>query len=445
MKTTPIVRALALAGLCCASLTPALADPASDRIDALEKRLAASARVIEQLASRVVELEKSGKPTAAQAAAPATAKSQAEAIASLQDNVSQLAAGMSQRGNDTGVPLHGFADVGAMWSSGDDPVELRGFHGGTLDIYLTPTFGERTKGLVELAVEYGPDGKAALDMERLQIGYTVSDGLTVWAGRFHTPFGLWNTSFHHGANLQTSITRPRFVDFEDKGGIIPAHSVGLWASGKARLDGSRLTYDAYVANGPSIGGRTLDYRANTDNSAGKMLGGNLGWQPGSVAGLSLGVHAFGSTVDAQDGNGAVLSSTRVRMVGAYAGYDEGDWEVIAETYHFGNEDAGGGGTRSSNAWFGQVGRTFGNLTPFVRLEQVALDSTDKYFISQESGRSYRRTAVGLRYALDPKVSLKFELSSTREDATSLIDEAGGLMPFTARSYQRAGFQYSVAF
>jgi hypothetical protein len=352
---------------------------------------------------------------------------------------------MNQRGNDNGVPLHGFADVGGMWSSGDDPAVLRGFQGGTLDIYLAPTFGERTKGLVELAFEYGPDGKAAMDTERLQIGYMVSDALTVWAGRFHTPFGLWNTSYHHGANLQTSITRPRFVDFEDKGGIVPAHSVGLWASGKARLGGSRLTYDAYLANGPSIGGRVLDYRAYTDNSAGKMLGGNLGWQPGSVAGLTLGVHAFGSTVDALDGNGAVLNSTRVRMVGAYAGYDENDWEVITETYHFSNADSGGGGTRSSNAWFGQVGRTFGNLTPFLRLEQVALDSADKYFISQESGRSYRRTALGLRYALDPKVSLKFELSSTREDATSLIDEAGGLVPFTARSYQRAGFQYSVAF
>jgi hypothetical protein len=445
MKTTPIVRALSLAGLCCAALTPALADTASDRIDALEKRLALSARVIEQLASRVAELEKSGKTAPAQAAAPANAQSQAEAIASLQDNVSQLAAGMSQRGNDTGVPLHGFADVGGMWSSGDDPVELRGFQGGTLDIYLTPTFGERTKGLVELAVEYGLDGKAALDMERLQIGYTVSDGLTVWAGRFHTPFGLWNTSFHHGANLQTSITRPRFIDFEDKGGIIPAHSVGLWASGKVRLEGSRLTYDAYVANGPSIGGRTLDYRAYTDDSAGKMVGGNLGWQPGSVAGLTLGVHTFGSTVGALDGNGAVLSSTRVRMVGAYAGYDENDWEVVAESYRFSNADTLGGASRSSNAWFGQVGRTFGSLTPFVRLEQVALDAADKFFTSQESGRSYRRTALGMRYALDPKVSLKFELSSTREDATSLIDEAGGPMPFTARSYQRAGFQYSVSF
>ncbi len=452
MKTTRIVQALALAGLCCASLPQALADTATDRIEALEKRLAASSRLIEQLAARVAELEKPGKPApAAAAAGPAAAttaevKSQAEAIAALQNNVSQIAAGLNQRGNDTGVPLHGFADVGGMWSSGDDPIKLRGFNGGTLDIYLTPTFGERTKGLVELAVEYGRDGVAALDMERLQIGYTVSDGLTLWAGRFHTPFGLWNTSFHHGANLQTSITRPRFVDFEDKGGIIPAHSVGLWASGKSRLEGGRVTYDAYVANGPSIGGRTLDYRAYTDNSANKMLGGNLGWQPGgSLSGLTLGAHAFGSTVDTLDGNGAVLNSTRLRMVGAYAGYDENDWETIVETYHFNNADVLGGNSHASNAWFAQVGRTFGSLTPFFRLEKVALDSADNYFASQESGRSYRRTALGMRYALDPKSSFKFELSSTREDAASLIDETGTVVPFSARSYQRTGFQYSVAF
>jgi hypothetical protein len=29
-----------------------------------------------------------------------------------------------------------------------------------------------------------------------------------WAGRFHSPYGYWNTAFHHGAQLQTSLLRP---------------------------------------------------------------------------------------------------------------------------------------------------------------------------------------------------------------------------------------------
>jgi len=343
--------------------------------------------------------------------------------------------------------VHGFADVGAAWSAGDDPIKLRGFNGGTLDLYLTPQFGDRVKGLVEIALEYGSDGgPLAVDMERLQLGYTVSDALTVWLGRFHTPFGLWNTSFHHGANLQTSITRPRFVDFEDKGGIIPAHSVGVWGSGKTALGGGRLTYDAYVSNGPRIVGATLDFGAYTDNSANKMGGFNLGYQPGGkLAGLAVGVHAFGSTVTAYDKASAAINDTRLRMTGAYLGYDEHDWEIIGETYQFANVNLGDNSRHASRASFLQLGRTVMAWTPFVRFENAALDPADNYFRSQASGRPYRRNAVGARYALDAKSSFKLELSNTRESAVDLIDDSGAIAPFTARSYRRGAFQYSVAF
>jgi hypothetical protein len=432
------------AGVCSAWTAPAFADAQGDRVQALEKRLDASVQLIEKLAARIAELERGPAPSPA-AAKPADA-AQTQAIAALQDSVNQISEGLNRRSADVGVPLHGFADVGAAWSSGKDPIPLRGFNGGTLDLYLTPQFGERVKGLVELAVEYGHEGVAAIDMERLQLGYTVSDALTLWAGRFHTPVGLWNTSFHHGANLQTSIFRPRFIDFEDKGGVVPAHSVGAWASGKTALGGGRVTYDAYLTNSHRIVNQTLDFGAYTDDRAGKMLGGNLGYQfSGALAGLTLGVHGFGTTVRVYDPDAAVLSSTKVRMAGAYLGYDENDWEVIGEYYRFSNADTEAGASRASDLAFVQVGRTFGAYTPFIRYEHVALNRGDNYFRSQLAGRSYRRTAVGLRYALDPKSSIKFELGDSRESAVGLIDATGALMPFDASSYRRGALQYSVAF
>ena len=449
MRPHPLLRALVLAGLCSTLLAPAWADAQSDRLDALERRQDTNARLIEKLTARLAELEGAGKAPAkpvGAAPAPASRPDQSQAIAALQQTVDQLAAGLTQRGSDNGLALHGFADVGGGWSRGDDPVKLRGFNSGTLDLYLTPQFGARTKGLVELAVEYAPDGSVALDLERLQIGYTVSDAITVWAGRFHTPFGLWNTAFHHGANLQTSITRPRFIDFEDKGGIIPAHSVGLWVNGKTALGAGKVIYDAYVTNGPSIGGRTLDYRGFTDDNANKMLGFNLGWQPsGALAGLTLGVHGFNSEVRVYDTANSVLSVSKLRMGGAYVGYDENDWEVIGEFYQFSNGDAAGGRSLGSRAWFAQVGRTFGSITPFMRAERSSLNPDDNFFRSQESGRGYHREAAGLRYALDPKSSLKLELSSTHENAIVQLDETGAAAPFAARSYWRGAFQYSVAF
>lgn len=348
--------------------------------------------------------------------------------------------------SERGIAVHGFADVGAGWSSSGDPSQLHGFNGGLLDLYLTPQFGPRVKGLFEIALEYGDDGALAVDMERLQLGYLVSDAVTVWAGRFHTPFGLWNTDFHHGANLQTAISRPRFIDFEDRGGIIPAHSVGVWASGKTAVGADKVSYDVFFSNGPRIANRTLNFNAFTDNDPGKMLGGNVGYLPsGGLRGLTLGVHAFGSTVRVYNTASTVISSTKLRMFGAYAGYDENDWEIISEAYRFANSDVTSGAKHNSSAWFTQVGRTFGAVTPFVRYEKTSLDGTDNFFRSQAAGRSYQRASLGARYALDGVSSLKIELGHTKESATTLIDEAGAAVPFNARSYRRAAFQFSVAF
>ena len=453
---SPLARALLAAGLGLALALPAQADAQSERLLQLEKRLESSLQLIDKLASRLAELERAPKSTSsatssattpAPTAASAAAAEQAQTVAALQASVNQLSDSLSKRGTDTGLPVHGFADVGGAWSGGKDPDKQRGFNGGTLSLYLTPQFGDRVKSLIELAIEYGSDGGVTLDLERLQMGYTVSDALTVWLGRFHTPYGVWNTAYHHGANLQTSVSRPRFLDFEDKGGILPAHSVGVWATGKTALGGGgKLSYDAYVSNGPSIQDRTLDFRAYTDNNGNKMLGFNLGYQAGgALTGLAVGAHGFGSKVQAFDSAGGVLSSTTLRMFGGYLSYDANDWEVLAEAYRFANTDAASGARRSSNAWFAQVGKELGNFTPFARFEKASLNPLDNYFISQASGRSYQRATVGLRYAIDAKSSFKLELGSTRERALTQLDADGAALPFAAANYRRAAVQYSAAF
>jgi hypothetical protein len=442
---------------------PAMADETKDRLQQVEKRLEDSLQLIQRLEARLVELEReraarisaAGSAPSAGASAPsfgmtaptpAQANAQGDAIQALRDEVNQLAEGLSKSPPDTGLPLHGFADVGAGWSKGTDPLRERGFGAGTFDLYLVPQIGDHVRSLIEVAFEYNSGGELEADVERLQIGYTLNDDLTVWLGRFHTPFGLWNTWFHHGANLQTSITRPRFIEFEDKGGIIPAHSVGLWASGKFGVGGDKVSYDAYVSNGPSIRKRQLDFNPFTDDNNNKMFGLNLGYHPsGLLYGLSAGVHGFSSIADEVTTSNDILSRTRLRMAGAYLGYDVNDYEAIAEYYHFFNSDVATGTRYPSTAWFAQVGRTFGSLTPYVRYERASLNPNDPYFTSLQTGRSYRRSVAGVRYALDSRSSFKFELSDTREYSVVLIDEVGLGVPFTGASYRRAAFQYSIAF
>jgi len=355
-----------------------------------------------------------------------------------------------------GVPLHGFLDVGYAIHSKDStnpalPGLPNGFNVGSLDIYLTPQFQGKVKTLIELIFENTPEGSLATDLERAQIGYTFSDAATMWAGRFHTPYGYWNTAYHHGAQMQTSVVRPRFLDFEDKGGILPAHMVGLWATGKVRAGGGRFTYDAYAGNGPKIAvdsnlttptipGGVLDPQTAGDNNHQAMVGFNMGYEFGGLAdGLRLAL--FGLRGDVED---VVLPTpsptpniTQLNMGGAALVYLEHDWEIMGEYYSFNNTDKSGGtGSHSSWADYLQVGMNFSGLTPYVRVEKTVLDQTDMYFAMQDNGQSYFRQSLGLKYDLNPSASLKFEVLNSK-----FADEMGR-EPYDYRSFLA---QFAVRF
>lgn len=437
----PAAWALALVLTACAC-APAAAGEQDDRIKALEQKLEESLRLIRSLSDRVQELERAQRPAGASTAA--SSPDAGNAIAALQNSVKEISEGLSRGGQDTGSPLHGFADVTATWGSRGDPQHRRGFGGGTLDFYITPQFN-RVKALFELNFEYEPDGEAVADVERLQLGYALDDALTLWAGRFHTPFGLWNTWFHHGVQLQTSATRPRFVDFEDNGGLLPAHSVGLWAGGKRPVGGSKLLYDVYVANGPRLHDRRLDFNPFNDNDGNKLVGANLGLQPAGRDGLTVGLHGFTSRVKSYDSADTLIGGTRVRMMGGYFGFDDDVWEAIGEYYHFDNRDLLDGGHHDSNVWFLHLARTWHRTTPYVRYERASLATGDRYFRSLPAGRSYERALVGARYELDPRAALKLELSHTREKEASLLDENGAAQALPAVRYRRIALQYSIAF
>lgn len=357
---------------------------------------------------------------------------------------------LAQAAEADGVPLHGFADAGFAAHS-KNSAEPKGFNVGSLDFYLTPQFDANVKGLIEIIFETTSTGEVATDLERLQMGYTFSDNATLWGGRFHTPYGYWNTGFHHGAQIQTAIMRPRFLDFEDKGGILPAHMVGLWATGKVRAGDGKFTYDVFAGNGPKIamGGDTVAQAPGTlsintagDNNHQAMVGFNLGYEfSGMADGLRLAVHMLRGDVDddsdATMPGSTALNKTEVSMAGGSVVYQENDWEVLGEYYRFNNKDKSGTtGSHSSSADYLQVGRAFNVLTPFLRVEKTVLSQQDNYFSMQESGQSYARQVLGLKYDLSQKSSMKFELLNSK-----FAGESGR----TASSYRSLLVQYAIRF
>lgn len=455
---------MAGAGLACTvAAGPSIADD-SARIRELEKKLERSMQMIESLSSKVNELETARAQSAkAPVAATASAEQQAR-VEALEKQVAQLGSGISRRSFEDGIPVHGFADVGLSHSGEHNPIfgkGRKGFNVGSFDLYLTPQFGDRVRSLIELVFEVDHDGDVATDLERLQIGYAFSDAAVAWGGRFHTPYGYWNTAFHHGAQIQTSLSRPRFLDFEDKGGILPAHTTGSWLTGNLPLAGNRFGYDLYVGNSATLkvdntsttlstnnasafnsqvsaggyaGGGTLNMKMNGGSSGSYMAGFNTWIEPRAIDGLRLGLHGLGGTIkdDSDDRN-----RTRLNMLGGYAVFSDDRWEILGEYYHFNNRDlSGSSGNHTSRAGYLQAGYAFGKWTPYVRGERASLNQRDNYFAVQEYGRSYRRYVAGLRYDLDPKAALKIELSkTTQEDLGSTGDDR----------YGTAQVQYSIRF
>jgi hypothetical protein len=432
----------------------------TDRIAALEQKLDQSLQLIRQLSARVQALEAQATPTAqapaapragragaapsaaavtaatgpaGSAAPPATLADTAQRLAQVEQTVNQMAASAGQHAEDTtGMPMHGFADVGVGNHNAQFP-QYQGADIAELDFFLTPRLGSRTRALFELNFEVGEDGSVGVDLERAQIGYQFSDSATVWLGRFHTPYGYYNTAFHHGQQIATSLRRPRFIEFEDHGGVMPAHTVGGWLTGSQRFGDQKLTYDLFIGNSQSVTGGILNMQNPGNTRGSTIIGGNVGvLLSGVLDGLKVGVDAFQTRIEDRDLTPSPF--TRVRSYGVYTAYDTDTWEEIGEFHVFDNHDlTGGTGSHRSDAGFLQIGYRAGRFTPYGRYERGSFQQSDNYFAALRHGESYYRNALGVRFDVDLVSALKLELAETH---------------FTDRDvnkYDEALLQYAIRF
>ncbi len=377
-------RAMALGVALSTASLPAAADSVSDaKLEELQKKLDQSMKMIEALGARVKELEghASMGPVAA-GAAPAPNPQRLEAV---EQKVAQIeTANATRQSDDSGLPIHGFADVNVGNHNLYFPY-AKGTNVGSLDFYLAPKLGDRVVSLAELIFETGPDGHVGTDLERFQIGYQFNDQATVWVGRFHTPYG-----------------------------VMPAHTTGVWVTGAQREANGKFLYDFYVGNGQQIQGGTLDMQTGGNGHGAAIAGTRLSYQftGGAVDGLLVGVNGFTDKVNDDSSTNPAL--VRLNMVGAYAVYDTDTWEHIIEAYSFHNKNLNGSpGTHRSEAWFAQFGYRAGWGVPYIRYERAMLDQSDPYFNEQTFGASYYRSALGVRFDINAKASIKFEVAHTR--------------------------------
>lgn len=325
--------------------------------------------------------------------------------------------------------FRGFGDVTFTESTKTDN-DQGAFALGQLDFYATQRIDERSDVFVEVVVEADDTGEFVIDLERLQLGYLVNDYLKVRAGRFHNTLGFWNTEYHHGAQLQTTIGRPEFLEFEDDGGILPSHMVGIWATGRYRTAPATFNYGVMVGNGSKVQDGALDPNNASDNSGNKAVTLRLTVEPEAVSGLALGLSAGSSVVSGFSGSDEVMR-VKQRILEFDVTYFRKPFEFMAEYYMIRNkDDFGAGDSHTSSAYYVQGGYWLTErFIPYARYEKVSVKEEDPYFTALGTADS-NRVIAGVRYDLS--------LSNTVKAEVRFIDDG-------SQDFEEYALQWAIAF
>ena len=215
---------------------------------------------IDQLEARVRQLEAERQPAPVVSPAPGPAQRSAPPVNEAEQQAeSQAESAVPERMDlsKTLLRLRGFGDITLHGDTRKG--NTTAFTLGQLNLFVTSDISEKFKFLSEIVFEGGPDNiygvtrgeinTFSVDVERYLIQYSYNDYLNVAAGRFHTAIGYYNTAYHHSTWFQTTTGRPLLFQFEDRGGILPVHTVGVSASGLIPSGRLGLHYVAEVGNG----------------------------------------------------------------------------------------------------------------------------------------------------------------------------------------------------
>ena len=290
-----------------------------------------------------------------------------------------------------------FGDISYVASDRKIP---SGFALGQAVAHTIVSFTDRLNYFAEFSATAQPTGYA-FEVERSILRYDFDDALKISAGRYHTPIGYWNTAFHHGAWLQTTVSRPEMVKYGSQ--LIPTHFVGAVAEGSLPSGELGLQYMAGIGNG----------RSGTISRAGDAgdVNGSRAWtvalsaRPEALFGAQMGVGYYRDRITPTTGAGATEG-----ISSAYFAWQRERPEFIAEYVHIDHTPLAGGAASHDDAGYVQLAyRLTGaahEFKPYVRAERTAISATDVVFAPLALG--YEGGIGGIRYDFSQFAALKAE-------------------------------------
>ncbi len=321
--------------------------------------------------------------------------------------------------------FHGYSDVG--FERNPDGSSVKRFVLGEVDLFATARISPRLTALVETVLETDKQievGNVPLNVERLLLQYRQNDYFNLDIGSYRTAIGFYSTAYLRGSWLQTSLSRPKLFTFEDDGGFLPLHNVGLSANGKLPLEGLGLHYVVEVGSSRNYSrpGRTgLDFEQNAAVNVAIYA------RPPDIPGFQVGFSAYHDRFSPSPGSNLARSVWTVHAV-YHANRLEFLNEGILSRFH-----APGLGYATLPGFYSQLAYRVGsNWTPYVRVDYVNVFGRGQ--IAQYAPQYVPWKTVlsgGVRYDLTDAVALKFELGR----------ETGRLQPDFLRAAMQVAFTF----
>src|SRR6202158_5479291 len=334
------------------------------------------------------------KPTPPQAAPPRQPEPEPQAEHAMSEGMDL---------NKTLLRIRGFSDVTLHGSN------LKGDHTsfslGQVDLFVTSDVSEKLKFLSEVVFEAGRDNSFCVDIERFVSTYSFGDILNVGVGRFHSAIGYYNTAYHHSTWLQTTTGRPFLFLFEDQGGILPIHHVGVTASGRIPSGTLGLHYVAEVGNGRNSRSPLDEQVQNVvDKNTHRAVIFAVFARPEAVRGLQTVLSIYRDLL-------APLNSPRIgeTIFAAHAVYVGPTFEWLNEALLIRHAPQGTPRVFETPGFYTQISKRFGSYRPYMRYQYVNASRSEPVFpdVGLRHGPS-----VGLRYDLSDFVALKLQYDYT---------------------------------
>lgn len=311
-----------------------------------------------------------------------------------------------------------FGDVGLSY---ENP-EVGGnseFAMGALTILGNVNLGDNFRVLSETVIETNKIGQ-----ERLWGQYIVNDALYFKLGTEHSPIARWNYEFHHGAWLETTITRPIVDRFEGDGGILPMHRTGLETGGTLFTGGGSLQYFATLSNGR--GTTPKDKQRDGDANDSKAIDVGLSYSPAGSPRMHFGGALTFDEIPADAASSHPDRSRDMTEWVATGNFSSGLGALFlrSEYAFILHEGRTTGRDYTHNAGFLQLELHGEQWTPYARAGYRNMQEGDPFYAPLDRDLDEWRQTLGLRNDFHTNVALKFEVSYGRRDERSGTDISG---------------------